>query len=95
MIRRIVTALILIPLALLIVLFAVGNRAPVTVALDPIDRTTSTRSNGNGGLPGHLVLFGRAAEIAGHPDGQRAWAARIAGTILASSVSGVIGPTCL
>jgi uncharacterized integral membrane protein len=36
MIRRIVTALILIPLALLIVLFAVGNRAPVTVALDPM-----------------------------------------------------------
>ena len=36
MIRKIVTALILIPLALLIVLFAVGNRAPVTVALDPI-----------------------------------------------------------
>lgn len=36
MIRKIVTALILIPVALLIVLFAVGNRAPVTVALDPI-----------------------------------------------------------
>jgi uncharacterized integral membrane protein len=35
MIRKIVTALILIPAALLIVLFAVGNRAPVTVALDP------------------------------------------------------------
>src|SRR5688572_33334580 len=36
MIRKIVTALILIPVVLLIVLFAVGNRAPVTVALDPI-----------------------------------------------------------
>ena len=36
MIRKIVTALILIPVALLIVLFAVGNRGPVTVALDPM-----------------------------------------------------------
>jgi uncharacterized integral membrane protein len=36
MIRKIVTALILIPVALLIVLFAVANRGPVTVALDPI-----------------------------------------------------------
>ena len=35
MIRKIVSALILLPLALLIVLFAVGNRGPVTVALDP------------------------------------------------------------
>jgi len=36
MIRKIVTALILLPIAALIVLFAVGNRAPVTIALDPI-----------------------------------------------------------
>src|SRR5688572_24125075 len=36
MIRKIVTALILLPLALLIVLFAVANRGPVTVALDPM-----------------------------------------------------------
>jgi uncharacterized integral membrane protein len=36
MIRRIITALILIPVVLLIVLFAVANRGPVTVALDPI-----------------------------------------------------------
>jgi len=35
MIRKIVTALVLIPFALLIVLFAVANRRPVTVALDP------------------------------------------------------------
>ena len=36
MIRKIVTALILIPIALLIVLFAVANRAPVMISLDPI-----------------------------------------------------------
>ena len=35
MIRKIVTVLILLPLALAIVLFAVANRAAVTVALDP------------------------------------------------------------
>jgi uncharacterized integral membrane protein len=35
MIRKIVTALILFPVALLIVLFAVANRGPVTVSLDP------------------------------------------------------------
>ncbi len=35
MLRKIVSALILLPLAALIVLFAVGNRAPVAVALDP------------------------------------------------------------
>jgi len=35
MLRKITAALILIPAALLIVLFAVANRAPVTVSLDP------------------------------------------------------------
>jgi uncharacterized integral membrane protein len=35
MIRKIVTVLILLPVALLIVMFAVANRGPVTVALDP------------------------------------------------------------
>ena len=35
MLRKIVAALLLIPLALLIALFAVANRAPVTVSLDP------------------------------------------------------------
>ena len=35
MIRKIVTALILLPIMLAIVLFAVGNRAPVSVAIDP------------------------------------------------------------
>ncbi len=35
MIRRIIAALILLPIAAAIVLFAVANRAPVTVSLDP------------------------------------------------------------
>jgi len=35
MIRNIVSALILLPIVLAIVLFAVGNRAPVTVGFDP------------------------------------------------------------
>ena len=35
MLRKIVAAVLLIPLALLIVLFAVANRAPVIVSLDP------------------------------------------------------------
>jgi uncharacterized integral membrane protein len=36
MIRKIVTMLVLLPVALLIVMFAVTNRAPVSVALDPV-----------------------------------------------------------
>ena len=35
MLRKIIAALILIPAALVIVLFAVANRAPVGVSLDP------------------------------------------------------------
>jgi len=35
MIRKIVSLIILVPLAILIVLFAVANRAPVLVSLDP------------------------------------------------------------
>jgi uncharacterized integral membrane protein len=35
MIRNILTALILVPITLAIVLFAVANRAPVTIAFDP------------------------------------------------------------
>jgi len=35
MLRNIAAALLLIPLALVIVLFAVANRTPVTVSLDP------------------------------------------------------------
>jgi uncharacterized integral membrane protein len=34
MIRNVLTALILLPIMLAIVLFAVGNRAPVTIAFD-------------------------------------------------------------
>jgi uncharacterized integral membrane protein len=36
MIRNIITALILLPIMLAIVLFAVGNRAPVTIGFDPL-----------------------------------------------------------
>ena len=35
MLRKIVTVLVLLPVALLIVMFAVANRSAVTVALDP------------------------------------------------------------
>jgi uncharacterized integral membrane protein len=35
MIRKLVTALILVPLGILIVLFAVANRSAVTISLDP------------------------------------------------------------
>jgi len=35
MIRKIITALILLPIAAAIVLFAVGNRVPVTIGFDP------------------------------------------------------------
>jgi hypothetical protein len=38
MLRKIVTALILIPLAILLVSFAVANRQSVVVSLDPFDR---------------------------------------------------------
>jgi uncharacterized integral membrane protein len=38
MIRKIVTALVLILLALVLISFAVANRAIVTVALDPFDQ---------------------------------------------------------
>jgi uncharacterized integral membrane protein len=37
MIRKLVTALILVPLAIVCVAFAVANRQSVTVALDPFD----------------------------------------------------------
>jgi uncharacterized integral membrane protein len=35
MIRKLVTVLILLPLALAIVMFAVGNRGPIALAFDP------------------------------------------------------------
>lgn len=37
MIRKFVAILVFVPLALLIVLFAIANRAPVLVSLDPFD----------------------------------------------------------
>ena len=39
MMRKIVTAVILVPLAIVIVAFAVANRPMVTVSLDPFDAT--------------------------------------------------------
>ena len=39
MIRKVVTAIILIPLAVIIVAFAVANRQSVTVSFDPFDAT--------------------------------------------------------
>ena len=38
MIRKIVTALILVPLAIVLVTFAVANRQTVTVSFDPFDQ---------------------------------------------------------
>ena len=38
MIRKIVTALILVPLAIVLISFAVANRQIVTVSLDPFDQ---------------------------------------------------------
>ena len=38
MIRKIVTALILVPLAIAIVVFAVANRQPVVISFDPFDQ---------------------------------------------------------
>lgn len=39
MIRKIVTAVILVPLAVIIIAFAVANRQTVTVSFDPFDAT--------------------------------------------------------
>jgi uncharacterized integral membrane protein len=39
MIRKIVTALILVPVAIVLIAFAVANREIVSVSLDPFDRT--------------------------------------------------------
>ena len=40
MIRKIVTALVLISLALVLISFAVANRQIVTVSLDPFDQAS-------------------------------------------------------
>jgi uncharacterized integral membrane protein len=60
MIRKIVTVLILLPIALLIVMFAVANRGPVTIALDPFGGEPPMFTTA---LPLFLVLL--AALIAG------------------------------
>jgi uncharacterized integral membrane protein len=36
MVRKVVTAVIVVPLAILIIVFAVANRQPVTVSFDPL-----------------------------------------------------------
>src|SRR5690349_4424387 len=78
MIRKIVTVLILLPVALLIVMFAVANRGPVTIALDPFGGEPPMFT---GGLAAVLLLLpaldagvigGRGAGWAG----QRKWRRR-------------------
>jgi uncharacterized integral membrane protein len=54
MIRKIVRALVLIPLAIIIVALAVANRQAVVVSLDPFDRTHPAFSVA---LPLYLLIF--------------------------------------
>lgn len=54
MIRKIVTALILIPLAILIVTFAVANRQAITVSFDPFDSAQPAYA---ATLPLFVVIF--------------------------------------
>jgi hypothetical protein len=51
MIRRIVTTLVLVPLAIVLIAFAVANRQTVVVSLDPFDQA-------NPALSVSLPLFG-------------------------------------
>lgn len=44
MIRKIVTALILVPLAIVLIAFAVANRQSVVVSLDPFDQAHPVQS---------------------------------------------------
>ena len=44
MIRKIVIALILVPLTVVLIAFAVANRQNIIVSLDPLDRTDPTLS---------------------------------------------------
>jgi uncharacterized integral membrane protein len=60
MIRKLITVLILVPLALAIVMFAVGNRGSITLAFDPFGSAPPMFSFT---LPLFLVLL--AAVIAG------------------------------
>jgi uncharacterized integral membrane protein len=54
MLRTVVTAVILIPLALIIVGFAVANRQPVTISFDPFDSSHPAYSMT---LPLFVVIF--------------------------------------
>ncbi len=54
MVRKIVTLVILVPLAILIVAFAVANRAPVTVTFDPFDQANPAYS---ATLPLFVLIF--------------------------------------
>ncbi len=54
MVRKIVTALILIPLAIIIVAFAVANRQIVTVSFDP---TSSTNPAYSAPMPLFVLIF--------------------------------------
>ena len=53
--RRFLTGLIIVPLVLLLVLFAVANRRPVTLAFDPFAPETPAYSLD---VPLFLVIFG-------------------------------------
>jgi len=54
MIRKIVTAVILVPLAAIIVAFAVANRQTVTVSFDPFDPTQPAYA---ASLPLFVLIF--------------------------------------
>jgi uncharacterized integral membrane protein len=54
MIRKIVTAVILVPLAVIIIAFAVANRQTVTVSLDPFDSVNPAYA---ASLPLFVLIF--------------------------------------
>ena len=54
MIRKIVTAVILVPLAAIIIAFAVANRQTVTVSFDPFDATDPAYA---ASLPLFVLIF--------------------------------------
>jgi len=63
MIRRIVTALILVPLAIIVISFAVANRQSVVVSFDPFDQAHPALTRA---LPLYLLMLG-ASVLAAHP----------------------------
>jgi uncharacterized integral membrane protein len=54
MIRKVITAIILIPLALIIIAFAVANRQTITVSFDPFDATQPAYA---AALPLFVLIF--------------------------------------